>query len=410
MGSSCFVPRACVLLAIACAGCGDVVKDTLVPLGAGGSSANGGNGPGGGLFGQGGSGGSAGASSDGGTNSGGDKGLGGLAGDGSGGQVAMGGSGTGGAAPLLCPESTLLGFASVVNGSSKGTTGGGDAEHVRATTAAELKAYATDTRALVIEIAGPIALTEQIRPKPNKTIMGIGTQGILTGGGFYIVNSQNIIIQNLTISKLLPGENDAITVESTQFVWIDHCDLSTTLDDPRGTYDGLIDVTHGSDFVTVSWTKLHDHYQVSLMGHSDNNALEDSGHLTVTWHHNYFLNVESSTPRVRFGKAHLFNNYYENVTGNAISSQLGADVYSENNYFQNVPFPLTTIYSPEDGAAVSSDDHLDATDGMPMISAMSTWLPSNSYAYDKYRDSADSARLLVQQCAGVGKGSFSAAP
>jgi pectate lyase len=27
----------------------------------------------------------------------------------------------------------------------------------------------------------------------------------------------------------------------------------------KDTYDGLLDITHASDDVTVSWTKFHDH-------------------------------------------------------------------------------------------------------------------------------------------------------
>lgn len=47
-------------------------------------------------------------------------------------------------------------------------------------------------------------------------------------------------------------------------------------------YDGLCDVTHASDWVTISNTYFHDHYKVSLVGHSDSNADEDTGHLTGT--------------------------------------------------------------------------------------------------------------------------------
>lgn len=49
-------------------------------------------------------------------------------------------------------------------------------------------------------------------------------------------------------------------------------------------YDGLIDITHASEWVTISNTYLHDHWKASLIGHSDNNAAQDTGHLHVTQH------------------------------------------------------------------------------------------------------------------------------
>lgn len=382
------------MFALAQVNCSDVVQQTLVPVvlaGSGGNDANGGAISSGGQVDNGGS-----------TSGGSEGGAIAQAGDGAGGRAESGGGGNGGQTMAPCPDPVLSGFASVMDG----TTGGDPSMRVIATTAAQLKTYATSTEPYVIAIPQTIALTEQIRPKSNKTIVGVGSQGVLTGGGFYIVGASNIIIQNLTITELLPGENDAITVEKSKYVWIDHCDLSTSLSDPRGTYDGLIDITHGSDFVTVSWTRLHDHYQVSVVGHSDNNALEDSGHLLVTWHHNFFQNVDSSTPRVRFGRAHLLNNYYLNVSGNAISSQLGAEVVVEKNYFENAPFPLTTRYDPEDGTALSIGNDFDKAGGSPVITEMSAWVPSTSYAYEA--DVTESVPLLVSQCAGVGKGSFSA--
>lgn len=54
-------------------------------------------------------------------------------------------------------------------------------------------------------------------------------------------------------------------------------------------YDGLCDVTHASDYVTISNTYFHDHYKVSLVGHSDSNADEDTGHLTVTYANSEFM-------------------------------------------------------------------------------------------------------------------------
>lgn len=62
------------------------------------------------------------------------------------------------------------------------------------------------------------------------------------------------------------------------------------------TSSSLLDITHACDFVTVSYNYLHDHWKGSLVGHSDSNSAEDKGHLLVTFHHNYFSNLNSRGP------------------------------------------------------------------------------------------------------------------
>lgn len=84
------------------------------------------------------------------------------------------------------------------------------------------------------------------------------------------------------MSKVLADTGDAIGIQAATNVWIDHMDLSSDMDHGKDYYDGLCDVTHASDWVTISNTYFHDHYKVSLVGHSDSNADEDTGTLHVT--------------------------------------------------------------------------------------------------------------------------------
>lgn len=39
--------------------------------------------------------------------------------------------------------------------------------------------------------------------------------------------------------------------ESTN-VWVDHCEFSSALVSDKDFYDGLVDSSHGSDFITIS--------------------------------------------------------------------------------------------------------------------------------------------------------------
>src|SRR4051812_35338365 len=99
--------------------------------------------------------------------------------------------------------------------------------------------------------------------------------------------------------------------------------------------------------------------QGSLVGHSDNNAGEDTGKLHVTYHHNHFYNVNSRLPSIRFGTGHVYSSCYENDPTSGIHSRMGAQVLSENNYFPNVPNALVTnIDSDEDGYLVNKNNVL----------------------------------------------------
>ncbi|NIT59346.1 MAG: pectate lyase, partial [Aliifodinibius sp.] len=127
----------------------------------------------------------------------------------------------------------------------------------------------------------------------------------------------NIIIRNLLFRNSV---DDAINVqESAHHIWIDHCDLTNA-------YDGLIDIKRGSEYITVSWNKFYNHQKTCLLGHSDNNAAQDSTHLLVTYHHNWFNGTNSRHPRVRFsGLTHVYNNYYY-FNSYGIASTMNAEV------------------------------------------------------------------------------------
>jgi pectate lyase len=75
-------------------------------------------------------------------------------------------------------------------------------------------------------------------------------------------------------------------------------------------HDGELDITNGSDLVTVSWNVFKEHSKTSLNGSSDT-ASGDNGKIRSTFHHNYFYNVEERVPRDRFGKIDVYDNFYD---------------------------------------------------------------------------------------------------
>lgn len=227
-------------------------------------------------------------------------------------------------------------------------TGGLGGATQTVTTAAAFTAAVTSTQKLVIYVSGTLdigASTVNMSKKGNKTIIGLGTNATLIGN-LGIKHCTNVIVRNLAFTNPNSvGDGDGVTIQYSDHVWVDHCTF-------YDCGDGSLDVTHGSDFVTVSWCKFlytfnSGHNFVNLIGHSDNNASEDTGKLHVTFAYNWWstLCVERM-PRVRFGRVHVFNNYV-NAPGNnyCVRSSLSAEVLVENNFYENIDSPYE-YFSP----------------------------------------------------------------
>ena len=186
-----------------------------------------------------------------------------------------------------------------------GTTGGSTGDQTTVSTLDDLISAAGADGAAIIIVDGEITGDEQVDISSDKTIIGASGSS-LVGVGLRVKEESNVIIRNMKISKVLADAGDAITIQASSNVWIDHCDLSSDQDHDKDYYDGLCDITHGSDYVTVSNTYFHDHWKASLVGHSDSNEDEDSGNLIVTYANNYWSNVNSRGPSFRFGTGHIY--------------------------------------------------------------------------------------------------------
>ena len=81
----------------------------------------------------------------------------------------------------------------------------------------------------------------------------------LEGVGLQISGQKNVIIRNMKIGKVLAAYGDAIRILESVNVWVDHCDLYGDRSVGKDTYDGLVDLSHGADWVTISHTYFHDH-------------------------------------------------------------------------------------------------------------------------------------------------------
>ncbi|AVT36379.1 family 16 glycoside hydrolase [Plantactinospora sp. BB1] len=235
------------------------------------------------------------------------------------------------------PQTGLVGWAAQAGG----TTGGAGGATVTVSSFADFRTQAQSSGARTILVNGMLSGSGTVEITANKTIRGVGANSGVSGTTLNIEDMQpaNVIIQNMNIRGVTGG--DAIQIENATHIWLDHNTFSSTIEDDPDFYDGMIDITHAGDYITVSWNVVRNHWKTSLVGHSDGNSGEDVGHLRVTYHHNWFDRTFERSPRVRFGETvHVFNNYYSNVNNNAdsyaIASTMNAGVLVEANVFENV--------------------------------------------------------------------------
>jgi pectate lyase len=263
---------------------------------------------------------------------------------------------------------------------------------VTARTADELVAYAGSTEPLVIRFCGTLR-APAVRVASHKTLLGVGSAATLEGGlllGGDSAYVRNIVIKNLRVNSAYSGvEHEAVRVERAHHVWLDHLDLFDT------SGEAALDIVNGSDLITVSWTKFHftpdtpdsEHrFGCRIGDHNEPDDVaraEDTGHLNVTRHHDWFADdVRQRAPRVRFGNVHLFNNYYSigaRANDWSIWASTDSRVLLENNYFQGVnnPHELNTL----DAQLLSRNNIYDGATGS-MQSTGTAFAPPYAYVPD----------------------------
>lgn len=221
-----------------------------------------------------------------------------------------------------------VGFVTYNDLGLSGITGGGAGTIVHVSTRTDFEKYISGTTPYVIILDADITgggmqdLQDEISLGSNKTLIGAGSGKALNGICLNASGKSNIIIRNIKLTK---GRTDGISMRNCHHVWIDHCDLSNS-------YDGLLDFTLGSSYMTVSWTKLHDHNKVSIMN-SGTCHYEDYGKERITFAHCWFANNTQRNPRIGYGLMHIYNCYWTDISSYCIGFHSQAQVLSEYNYF-----------------------------------------------------------------------------
>jgi pectate lyase len=270
-----------------------------------------------------------------------------------------------------------------------GTSGGGGAATTTVTSASALTSALGSSSAAVIRISGTISCSGMLRVRSNKTIIG-NSGATIAGCGLNINGDRNVIIRNITFRG---WNDDAINVqESATNIWVDRNTFT-------GGKDGAVDIKRGSDFITVSWNRVYSHDKSMLLGHSDDNASQDTGHLRVTYHHNWFDASTQRHPRVRFGNpVHVYNNYYYRNSGYGVASTEGAGVLVENNSFEGVSDPFHLGEGDSGPGTLVARGNLLSGSGSGQTGGSVRAIP---YAYQL--DAASNVKSIVTANAGAGR-------
>ena len=292
------------------------------------------------------------------------------------------------------PDFHLFGFAAGV------TTGGKGGTMVTVTTLAALKTFAASTTPMIIQVSGSFTGPDEVRVASNKTIVGAGAGATFVNVEINLQGSSNIIVRNLKISKVLASNNDgdAIHLQDTHNAWIDHCDLSSEspqTQPDKDLYDGLVDLTHNTSDVTISWCFFHDHWKTDLIGSSDS----DNFDRRATFHHNFYQNVAARLPSYRFGTGHVYNTYFNGVLTSGVNSRTGAVLRIEGNVFQDAADPITSLDSSQVGFWDVRDNQFINCTGSQPTTSNGAFTPPYSYILD----SSPNVRAIVTQFSGVGK-------
>jgi pectate lyase len=240
-------------------------------------------------------------------------------------------------------SATADGFASLPGLGRGPTTGGAAGATVVVDTQEELNRYVTAAEPYVIKVADTIEISPkgtELRVESNKTIVGVGTDGEIVGGGFFLATGvHNVIIRNLTIRDTLMPEDDpddkeydydAIQLDTADHIWIDHNKLTRM-------NDGLLDSRKDTTFLTVSWNQFFDNNKTFGIGWTPNVTSQ------ITIHHNWFKNTVQRNPSAdNIANLHMYNNYMQHASayGNYVRGSTSAVI--EHSYYEDTHNPYYT--------------------------------------------------------------------
>lgn len=190
----------------------------------------------------------------------------------------------------------------------------------------------------------------------NITLEGIGPDATIDGWGFSFGAdsndakeglAKNFEVRNLSFRNVpedcveITGRGDksgAIQVP-VEHSWVHNCafyvphiENPAAVDKAQG--DGAMDFKFGQ-YMTMSYNYFEGYHKTSLIGGSDSNQ-----QYHITWHHNWWKNVESRAPLCRQANVHIYNNLFDGQTSYCMSLRANCFIFSEYNTFLGCKNPV----------------------------------------------------------------------
>ncbi|KAF3799228.1 putative pectin lyase F-1 [Colletotrichum gloeosporioides] len=185
------------------------------------------------------------------------------------------------------------------------------------------------------------APTRPIYVASNKSIVGVGESGIIRGKGFRMSHDvSNVIFQNIHITELNPEYiwgGDAISLDGTDKIWIDHCKTSLI---------GRQHIVSGwgpAGAVTISHHEFDGKMDFSCNQQHYYNALLIASKANYTFAYNYLHHVSGRAPNVGGSEEVMFqgvNNLWEGDDDHAFAIGDHIQALVEGNHFENVSRPI----------------------------------------------------------------------
>lgn len=229
-------------------------------------------------------------------------------------------------AETIGTPNTAFGYASL-NG---GTTGNTTQNIISVTNYDDLKAQvqAGNRTVIVADNISGNGTTDYgwTNHSSNVTVVGANPTIEITGMGMWwssiSVQTQNIIIRNLKMSSLPDLEAvgkshvDYLTFKGSSDkafnphnMWIDHCHL---VGGANGGIDGLLDITNGCDFGTISNCKFELEGNANLLGNADPYIPAPTREqMRITMAYNWYINCGERQPKTSMGRHHIIHNLVE---------------------------------------------------------------------------------------------------
>ncbi|CEL62164.1 hypothetical protein RSOLAG1IB_10259 [Rhizoctonia solani AG-1 IB] len=173
----------------------------------------------------------------------------------------------------------------------------------------------------------------------------IRVSSISKGKGLRLNNVSNVIIQNIRISDLNPQYvwgGDALYIDNSSKIWVDHnyfknvgrqfivtgFGAAKQVTISNNYFDGQSTWSTGCD--------QHHYWALLFAGNGDQ----------ITFARNYMYFTAGRGPHIGGTDGytltlHMYNNYFNDITGHAIDADTGSKILIEGNYFNKVRTPST---------------------------------------------------------------------